>query len=227
MTDEETESPSSRQALYLVTIIAYVLQDTMEYNTVLKPAFSIFYHALEPRHIQFYRLMRLRALTDSPSVFGSTFQREIAFSPQVWTQRLMNPHQITFIATTSSSVDLIELPADCETWNQPCQLKVTDQSLPLGVITCIQSFDNPEDARIVGFWVSPEARRQGIGKALIEKALDWANQRVEEQERFKSVVLGVCKDNWAARGLYEKCGFTRAGTGPEEAQEILYTYKVV
>lgn len=200
----------------------------MERNTVLKTTFSIFYYALEPRHIQLYRLMRLRALTDSPSQFGSAFQREIAFTPQVWTQRLMNPHQITFIATISSSIDSIDLPTKCETWNEPSQFKVSDQLLPLGMITCIQSFDNPEDARIVGLWVSPETRRQGIGKALIEKALSWASQRVEEHERFKTLILDVWKDNWAARGLYERCGFTRlAGTSPEEAQDIRYTYKLV
>jgi hypothetical protein len=60
----------------------------MERNTVLKPTFSIFYHALEPRHIQFYRLMGLRALTDSPSDFGSaTKYRELRSTYTGWTNR--------------------------------------------------------------------------------------------------------------------------------------------
>ena len=53
--------------------------------------------------------------------------------------------------------------------------------------------------------VSPSARRQGIGRALLEKATRVAAQL------GRRAVLDVVEDHRAAVALYEKCGWTRAG----------------
>jgi ribosomal protein S18 acetylase RimI-like enzyme len=53
--------------------------------------------------------------------------------------------------------------------------------------------------------VAPAARRQGIGRALLDKA----TRRAANLGR--RAVLEVVEDHRAAIALYEKCGWTRAG----------------
>ena len=59
------------------------------------------------------------------------------------------------------------------------------------------------------FGVLPEARRQGIGRALLDTLLAAAHRR-----RLGSVVLEVAADNAAARRLYAARGFIQAGRRP-------------
>ncbi len=61
-------------------------------------------------------------------------------------------------------------------------------------------------ADIVSMWVRPAARGYGVGQALVEAAADWAKARDHD-----ALYLWVTETNAAARGLYERCGFTPAG----------------
>ena len=54
--------------------------------------------------------------------------------------------------------------------------------------------------------VSPGCARQGIGQAMLEYALKQAKAR-----GYKAIRLDVVPDNFPARRLYEKIGFTFAG----------------
>jgi streptothricin acetyltransferase len=49
-------------------------------------------------------------------------------------------------------------------------------------------------------------RRQGVGQALVERALSWANSR-----RLPGVMLETQNDNVGACRLYERCGFKLGG----------------
>ena len=67
-----------------------------------------------------------------------------------------------------------------------------------------------EDAhtgRIVRMSVRREARRQGIGKALVEHLLNLARDR-----RFSRVVVETNNDWDNAIGLYKRCGFVEYDT---------------
>lgn len=56
--------------------------------------------------------------------------------------------------------------------------------------------------------VDPKHTRQGIGKALLNKFINW----VAENPRLERIELHVHADNAAAIALYEKTGFTVEGT---------------
>lgn len=53
-------------------------------------------------------------------------------------------------------------------------------------------------------YVAPEGRRQGIGRALLERA-----RRHAVDTNAKGLVLETAVDNEAARALYESCGWER------------------
>jgi len=59
-----------------------------------------------------------------------------------------------------------------------------------------------EDAWLEDLFVREGARRAGLGRALIEAALDSARER-----GCKRIELDVNEDNAAARALYVACGF--------------------
>ena len=59
-----------------------------------------------------------------------------------------------------------------------------------------------EDCWLEDLFVREEARRSGLGRALIEAALDRAGER-----GCKRIELDVNEDNAAALALYEACGF--------------------
>ena len=69
-----------------------------------------------------------------------------------------------------------------------------ESDAPVGFIL---ARDLGEEAEVLTFGVLPEARRQGIGRALLDTLLAAAHRR-----RLGSVVFEVAADNAAARRLY-------------------------
>ena len=61
-------------------------------------------------------------------------------------------------------------------------------------------------AELVSMWVRPNARGRGVGQALVAAAAGWATDHGHD-----SMYLWVTESNDAARGLYERCGFTATG----------------
>ena len=59
------------------------------------------------------------------------------------------------------------------------------------------------EAEILTLAVAPGARRQGLGRTLVEAALEWLGPA--------DLFLEVAADNAAAIALYERTGFARAG----------------
>jgi [ribosomal protein S18]-alanine N-acetyltransferase len=64
-----------------------------------------------------------------------------------------------------------------------------------------------ETAQIVTVGVLPHARRQGVGRILVQALIDEARRR-----RADEVLLEVRVDNVAAQKLYESEGFSPIGT---------------
>jgi ribosomal-protein-alanine N-acetyltransferase len=62
------------------------------------------------------------------------------------------------------------------------------------------------DAEVADLAVAPEARRQGVGRALLARAID-----VLADLHVRAVHLEVRESNRAARSLYESAGFRPAG----------------
>ena len=69
--------------------------------------------------------------------------------------------------------------------------------------------DLGEEAEVLTLGVLPEARRHGVGRALLDAVL------VETRRRgLASIVLEVAADNGEARRLYAGCGFRQVGRRP-------------
>jgi len=99
--------------------------------------------------VERFRAIRLRALQDSPSAFGTTFESAQAWTLDEWTRLLGS--LVAFVARRGDTdVGMVRVAADS---------------------------DSPDAARLGSLWVDPEARSAGVGTALIDEAVAWARSR--------------------------------------------------
>jgi len=96
---------------------------------------------------QVYRAVRLAMLLDTPLAYGSTFGREIAFTDDLWKERL------------EGSTSWLALEGD----------------LPVGAATLFRFPEQDlDEGCLVAMWVAPHARGSGAGDALVAAVLDHA-----------------------------------------------------
>jgi GNAT superfamily N-acetyltransferase len=95
------------------------------------------------------RDIRLRALQDSPSAFGSTYDREVGFGETHWRGRLESGDSVSVIAEMDGR--------------------------PVGMAGGFP--DLPGLLHVVAMWVDPTARGRGIGHALLRAVEGWARER--------------------------------------------------
>lgn len=132
--------------------------------------------------------VRLRALQEDPDVFGSSAERELRFTERHWRMRLRSS----------------------ATW-----VAVDDDGVGRGMVTMILEPGSPVDDRhVVGLWVAPEARRRGVGWALLD-----AVRAAARDEGARTVSLWVVDDNHAAGDLYVRAGFARTGESHPSQRE--------
>jgi ribosomal protein S18 acetylase RimI-like enzyme len=65
--------------------------------------------------------------------------------------------------------------------------------------------------------VAPAKRGQGLGRALLEAAMDTARQ-----QGARRMELGTSEDDTAARGLYESAGFSNREGKPDGPVMFFY-----
>jgi GNAT superfamily N-acetyltransferase len=133
---------------------------------------------LGPADVETLRSIRLEALRSDPDSFGSTLEREEGRSDDDW--RAWLGRGATFVAE--------------------------EEGHPVGLVVVVPDEDDPTTVGLYAMFVSQRARRQGVGRALIDAAIDWA--KVNRAER---VTLMVLEGNDSAMRLYESCGFTYSG----------------
>jgi ribosomal-protein-alanine N-acetyltransferase len=85
-------------------------------------------------------------------------------------------------------------------------LMASNEHGPAGFVMCRVAAD---EAEVLTIATLPEARRQGVGSALLDQALAIAAQR-----GARSVLLEVAVDNAAALALYVARGFREVGRRP-------------
>jgi GNAT superfamily N-acetyltransferase len=150
---------------------------------------------------------RLLALKAAPDAFSSTYEREAAFGDDVWYQRLMNPKASSFLAIQDSRIvgnlTLIgPLPYLAEDYS-PASSTSTPEDIPVSH-WCTN-----------GMFVLPEARRQGIAKALIERSIEFGHEQAGLSGKEFVGSVGVNRDNHAARKLYEYTGYVAISSEPD------------
>jgi GNAT superfamily N-acetyltransferase len=132
------------------------------------------------------RALRLQALARAPMAFGSTLAHEQDFADEVWRERAAGAsagcERATFVAERGGQ------------W--------------VGLATGLAPSDQPrgDDALLVGMFVDEQARRGGVGIALIEAVAAWA-----QACGFAQLTLWVTGGNDPALGLYRRCGFRPTG----------------
>jgi ribosomal protein S18 acetylase RimI-like enzyme len=78
-------------------------------------------------------------------------------------------------------------------------------------------FHDKLDAYLEEFYVAPDHRGRGLGRALLERALDTARERGAVR-----IDLGTAASDRAARHLYESFGFTNLEQQSDESTAMLF-----
>ena len=130
------------------------------------------------------RALRLQALADAPLAYGSTVAREQAFDDTVWHERARDG---------AAGVDRVTFVAE-------------DKNRWVGLVTGMVDETMGSRFALVGMFVEPAARGQGIGAALVDAVADWARGRGAPH-----LYLGVTATNQGAIRLYHRCGFRPTG----------------
>ena len=73
------------------------------------------------------------------------------------------------------------------------------------------------DAHLEELYVVPERRGHGLGRALLDAAMEYARKRGAAH-----IDLGTSEDDAAALALYESAGFTNLEGGPEGPRMLYY-----
>lgn len=130
------------------------------------------------------KAVRLRALRDTPSAFGSTYANESRLSDAEWAQRVAQWHGE----------------------RSTCYL-AWDGDQPCGIAAAFLERDDPTPhARLVSMWVAPSHRGRGVGRLLVGAVIDWARGR-----RVEWMCLTVTSNNDVASRFYTRLGFTKTG----------------
>ena len=136
---------------------------------------------LTPDDAPLLRSVRLQALVDAPEAFGSTYERELAFTDDVWEARLApaaNPHFVD----------------------------EDDDGIVQGFVAGIRPGGDPRTIYLAAMWVAPEARGAGSADRLVRSVIEWAGGEGAELVR-----LYVMENNRPAERVYERHGFVRTG----------------
>jgi ribosomal protein S18 acetylase RimI-like enzyme len=100
---------------------------------------------LLPEDRELYRDLRLRAMADAPTAFGSTYEREAGLTDQEWAQRLAPEGFPAFVCTVDD--------------------------VAVGLVGYGPSVDDPSIAYLFSMWVDPAARGTGAADALVAEVL--------------------------------------------------------
>lgn len=109
--------------------------------------------------------------------------------------------------------------------------------LEAGEITVLLSGDGPDGFALLRFrpalwsegleaylqelYVAPALRGQGIGRALLQRAIDLAREKGAD-----GIDLNTGETDTAARGLYESMGFTNKEGGPDGPSMLFYEREI-
>jgi len=148
------------------------------------------------------RSIRLQAIAESPSAFGSTLAETEALSSEDWDKR----------AAGNATGDLAILYV------------AEDQGMWVGLAGGMRAPDaGAQSVVLFSMWVNPAYRRQGLGRELVRRVIEWSSMQGAD-----CIELWVTQSNEAARELYTRCGFTAsAETKPLPSNPALLEQRMV
>lgn len=145
----------------------------------------IFLHPVTLAHWPLQRTLRLAALQDTPTAFGSTYAREIAFADDEWQRR-------TVAMEESKTITGV--------------LALTETGEGAGLAGGVLAQDDSSIAHLFSMWVAPPFRKAGVGAKIVEHIVAWAASR-----HCREIRLAVTCNNAPAVRFYERLGFVPTG----------------
>jgi GNAT superfamily N-acetyltransferase len=147
------------------------------------------------------RAIRMEALAESPSAFGSTLAETATRPPEYWERRAADN-----AAGEGSVLFVAEGP---DGW--------------CGLAGAYLDEHDPGSTDLISMWVRLACRGRGLGERLVEAVVEWAGVRGLWQ-----VALWVTANNAPAIALYERCGFrSTGGTQPLPWNPSLLEHQMV
>lgn len=136
---------------------------------------------LSPDDWKLWRSLRLAALTEAPSAFGSRLAdwQGDGDREDRWRHRLSIPGSYNIVATRDG----------------------TSAGMASGV-----PGDTTDVGELISMWVTPSARGHGVGDVLVQRVEQWAARTAARVLR-----LNVAADNPGAERLYRRHGFAYTG----------------
>lgn len=159
----------------------------------------ILLNPITPQTAQIFKAVRLRALQDTPSAFGSTYARESQLTDDDWVKR-------------------------SERWSseRAAGFVAMDGETACGIVCSFLNEEDASRAHLISMWTAPTHRRQGLGARLVNEVLGWARAR-----GARIMVLMVTSNNQVAIRFYERLGFARTGrTEPYPNDPALIEYEM-
>ncbi len=143
-----------------------------------------FVRRIRPDEGEALRGVRLAALADAPSAFGSTYARELSLTAEDWSDRARagsaGSERATFFAVADTGI--------------------------VGLVGGHRPEPTSPRVELVSMWTHPAARRTGVGRLLVDAVLAWARSCGAQ-----TVELWVTRGNVGAENLYLAMGFVDAG----------------
>lgn len=128
--------------------------------------------------------VRLAALEEAPSAFGSTYRSEANRPDAEWVQRAVAGSQGSGRATFFAQLD--------------------DEVV--GLVGGYREEPSSPIVELVSMWVAPHVRGRGVGVLLVDAVTAWAIET-----NATSIALWVTRGNTPAERLYESKGFIATG----------------
>ncbi|MDE3113568.1 MAG: GNAT family N-acetyltransferase [Chloroflexota bacterium] len=149
---------------------------------MVEPAASV--RRIRADEWQAFKELRLRALLDAPTAFGSTYDEQRALADDHWQRRARegaeSDDSVLFVAERDGALR--------------------------GMAWAVADAERRDLAHLYGMFVDPALRGRDVGRALVEAVCGWARSR-----GLRAVLLDVTDVNAPAIALYERCGFARTG----------------
>ena len=140
---------------------------------------------VEPGEWRRLRALRLTALRESPTAFGTSYADTAALADEAWRQ------QAAWSATSATFV------------------AVTEDGRWVGMASAAPLAEVPGHAHVHGVYVAPahRGRAAGLATRLMEIAISWARDNTDATW----LTIGVHEDNHRARAFYRRIGFAETG----------------
>ncbi|KAK8150911.1 hypothetical protein G3M48_004591 [Beauveria asiatica] len=155
-------------------------------------------------------------------VFGATYEREVARDDGFWRQRSSRPSTTTFVAVRNQ---------DHRVLSSLTLVRGTQPSSVLAMAAGLVPEERDKDSKTLLHWAvnavytAADARRQGIAKAVFEKALAFSFSTAETEGKSCLVSILAREENEVAIDMYLRMGFIDLSYVEDDGNAVLYMFK--